>query len=351
MRKKGLFFVLAATSWGVLQQNRMSFAQSNPAARIPVVNQIDLERGRPHKPINLHIEKADGTPLANQAIRTSFAGPGGSYGISGFPTDAQGGVLVNDNFRLGRYGIYVNTWGFGSGYLSDVNVEDAAALPMVIRLRPGGKLRVVVLTQDSPVDKIDAGQLVGGAHVALILVTPGTGVAPLNGPQRPQVTVPVNGPSGDGDGVAEVDDVAPGHYRVWAKSPVYEPATQDVDIRAGETTAITVRLLPTPRLKETTSLKLSVQDNHGKPVKDTDVYLNFYLLLKPADQVAWEHNMNMASRKIHTDANGEASLFPVYPGHWIVGSWGPYKIKDTEITIPRQPGHITLMAQLLDKPH
>lgn len=332
MSKKGVCFILAATACGILQQNRTSFAQPDPPA-VPfhAANAGNGADAREQKLTNLRLQKADGTPLAAQRINIDFVSPHSSYGMGGLLTDAQGRVSVNNNFRVGQYSIFASAKGFGSGYFVDTNVGDGGAPPVTLQLKNGGTLRVIV-HEAGILGATDTGRAIGGAEIALRLLPAGhTGI-----------NLPTRESTRDGDGVAELDDLAPGHYQVTVSSTLgYESATQELDVKGGETAEVNLSLLPAVF----TALKVFIQDEQGQPIKDTDFSLSFNADELGGIAMDWGGARAMMSRKIHTDAKGEATLFPVKPGTWRVGAWGPHTIKATEVTIPREPGRITLVAQ------
>ncbi|HEX8551096.1 MAG TPA: carboxypeptidase regulatory-like domain-containing protein [Abditibacteriaceae bacterium] len=206
----------------------------------------------------------------------------------------------------------------GEGYFEQKKVELAPgknATVLNFELRTGATMKVAV--------KNAAGKALGGVQIVFGRVGDATPDAPR---QFPGPEVQIYGSRGnfvsrDGDGTLEITDLAPGTYRVSAKNAgASEIAPKDIVLEAGKT----VELAFTTEVPPAESVTVKIVDAKGAPRANGDFVL---ALARGADGGITRGDRDpdtliqaRSERRIRTNENGIATLFPVAVGKWQISA-------------------------------
>ncbi len=288
-------------------------------------------------PLPLRLINLDGMPLpAGTSVQLYLRGE-----LSGRPiyallvTSGEGTIIVPDLVPA-RYLIHVIVAGKGQAVLPSLNVQENATTQVDILLKQGGKVRAIV--------KNEAGKAIGGAALSLSEIVPdhvtnAGGIIPAgNDGSIYLYTQRSTLQTRDGDGTMELLDVAPGRYQA-RMFVLGEPmsAPQTIEVKAGETvevaTAFTLRF-------GKASLDIAVQTATGQAAPNRDFVVRLQPLVNgqpvpvaangppmPPDAPSSVLSLfqSVLVRRIHTDANGKATLFPLRAGAWRVTLTDPAK--------------------------
>lgn len=312
--------------------------QSKPFVLNESVSPLQLQLLRLTE-LKLRLLKTDGSPLANSFVSLRVSGDG-SAGQS-FPhpqTDGEG-LITLPSLIPARYTLQILT---NDGYAIVPQVEarpDIKPAPLEVRLKAGGTLHLTARDAN--------GRGLGGASLY---------IAPVQDEARARAEGRLNNPlnaddttlyiiqkqratliTRDGDGLINLEDVAPGRYSLRVFLPGYEaPSPQTVEVKEGETTNLNFDF---PTLSGATApLEVTFQDQKGAPLADTILYLQLRLSANgAADATNAEmpppppgapqgvpvEFFNGVLRRIQTDAQGKATIFPLRPGKWTVTASQP----------------------------
>jgi hypothetical protein len=268
---------------------------------------------------NLQLEQDNAPVVSSPASVLMRTADGAAQRLLRSRTDPKGVIAVAE-VTPGPYTIFVHAPGRGYAALGDVDIAVGARTePVVAALKSGGSLRVTA--QESPVAGADAAtreiaRTLGGASLMLTLKTSSEANAtlinlgPLFGSERSALN------TRDGDGTAELSDVPPGPYTVRLDLKGYGEATQQVEIKAGETAALNFALQRRDNAGAV-ELRVLVHDAKDQPVIKSDVLVNLEQLSGAADanQAA---AVAYLARRARTDEKGEFTLYPLVPGNWRV---------------------------------
>ena len=160
----------------------------------------------------------------------------------------------------------------------------------------------------------------------------------------------------DSSGQMEISDVAPGRYLVRLYLPgEANPVAQTIEVKAGETSEVSgVYTLQTTKAP----LQLTVQTSDGKPAADKEFVARLQatrnatpVVLEgppiPPDVAPTVANLfqGVLERRIKTDGDGKAILFPVRPGEWQVTLLTLEQMADEAIKVRSQGTNVKISEQ------
>lgn len=278
-------------------------------------------------PLPLRIVSPDGTLLpAGARVQLYLRGePPGRTIYPLLVTSGDGRIVVPDLVPA-RYWIQVIVAGQGYAILPSLNVQENTMPEVDVLLREGGKVRAMAKNED--------GKPIGGAALGLSEIVP-------DNPANPGgITMGNDGSiylytqrstllTRDGDGTMELLDVAPGRYQSRMFLPGETvPAAQIIEVKAGETAQLTEVF----KLRQTkASLEIAVQNVMGQAAPNRDFVVRLQPLVNgqpvplaangppmPPDAPSSVLSLfqGVLMRRIHTDGNGKATLFPLRAGAW-----------------------------------
>jgi hypothetical protein len=286
---------------------------------------------------NIRIFDPSGQPLKSTPITISLNSQSSSSSSSGSSTDESGGVTLL-NFKFGNYSIYVQVENVGYAYVANANVQPAGARPINLRLQRGETLRVYAKEALALAGrkKQTTEYPIGGARVTLALLPPeqpaavapdtaghGTDESAVVPQENRGFSIPAQGTTYDGTGMAVISNIPPGRYAVTVTVlGDYVPATEQVEVTHGSPAELAVYV----ERASVGGLQVTLQDESGKPLRNKEVSLR-------VDSSTGEQNItNDASgvRYAHTDAKGTMLLYPLRAGRYTLTAWGRMQIGSTQ---------------------
>ncbi len=313
-------------------------------------------------PLPLRVTKPNGTPAAGAKIQLHLRNE--TSGRPLFPAiiaNGEGKIIVPDLVPA-NYWLHAVVSGKGYAILPSVEVKENNPVQVDVPLREGGRVRALAQNED--------GKPVGGAALGLSEALPNDAAARTTGAINP-------GNDGaiylytqdraslltrDGDGAMELADVAPGRYQARLFLPGEpSPASQTIEVKAGETVEVTAKFA---LRKTTATLEITVQTAAGQPAANQEFVVRLQPLVNgqpvplgeagpPMPPEAPPSIMNLFQgvllRRVRTDADGKAMLFPLRPGAWRVTLADPEKPEQppqqqptTDVQLTAQGGAVTM---------
>ncbi len=281
-------------------------------------------------PQPLHILKPDGTPAAGAKVFLYWRGqPPGHVSPASFVADAAGNVAVPP-LTPAQYWLHAVVPGVGYAIFPRFLVKENQPQTAEVKLQTGGIIRATARTAE--------GKALGGVALGLkewvsdAAAQAEGGIAQGNDgalylQTQPHSTLVTQ----DGSGQMEILDVAPGRYQVRFYMPgEANPLAQTIEVKAGQATEIsgiyTLQGTKTP-------LQLTVQTSDGKPAADREFVVRLQPLRNgnpvafaaegppvPPDVAPTVASLFQSDllRRIKTDSNGKATLFPLRADEWQV---------------------------------
>lgn len=333
-------------------------------------------------PTNLRILMPDGTPLAKGLVTFKMKGEA-TDGMSGDVSTTEEGLLnTHGDLKPGRYSLFLYSEDVGYALMQNVPVQplqDADTPVTDVRLQPGGTLRVFAREAIMPSNRRQkvVERPIGGATVTLKWIISdwkkdekakdATKAAQADQSWDWLANSTIGGPQGtrklhtfqtrqlitrDDNGVAEINNLPPGRYEVQARSlGSYLPATVETEIVPDEPNDLRLYLAS----GEVAPLHVTIQDEEGKPLKNSEMYLEMAPLETDPSRNSRDDGYDKQWRTIRTNAKGQCVMYPLRPGRWKVtarDSWRASKVvvKDVEVEVPLRDGKVTLVARPVPPP-
>lgn len=333
MSQRAFFITLLGTLIALAGIECVALAQPAPDEAGKATNPANWQPNR--VPLNIRIEAPDGTPVAKHNIDVNFEGERTGVGWHDIITDEQGGFAVFQGFQPAVYTLYIHAPGIGSGYFKGVNVQKAGEPIIHLKLQPGGTLRAIACEAETNTP-------LGGAQLFLQLFP---AVAATDNPGNQNVhplMIFTHEPTRDGDGSIEVSNLLPGRYQLSATGvPGYVSISRDFVMTEGAEVPLNLYLTR----DMITWLKVMVRNPQGQPLPNTDITLTFMAALPGVPGMQRQGATGLGVRRIHTNARGEAVLYPVKPGTWKVSADTNPTISSTEVKIAAEGGTVSLVAK------
>lgn len=313
-------------------------------------------------PFSVRVKAPDETLLQNRAVSIQFSTRNYyNYGFGSQRTDAGGVVRVGD-VEVGLYSVYVRADGVGAVYRNNVEVQAGQNAPFEIQLQTGGALKLTL--HESEGRKL----ALGGAQAHLGYYLPNEIEA------KPQERVGIGrratlqaavASTRDGDGAAVLENLYPGRYQLRVEGTQgFAPLTQDVEIKAGETTTLSL----SAARQMLVALQVKVLQENGEPLRNEVLRFS----LRPSSNeamfarpmygfgIGWpveNSPFENFDRTAKTDENGVSTLYPITPGSYrlssspmmlrngvVLGEVSNWLIVQSEVIVPAEGGEVVIKA-------
>lgn len=281
-------------------------------------------------PQPLRVLKPDGKPAAGAKVFLHLRGqPPGHVSFHALVADAEGRVAVPP-VTPAQYWFHAIVPTVGAVSLSGLTVKENQPQLVEVKLQKAGGVRVLAQSSD--------GKPIGGVALGLKELLPASGdpnqdlMAQGNDGALYLQTQPHSTlVTADGSGQMLLSNVLPGRYQVRMYMPgEANPLAQTIEVKAGET----VDVSGVYTLQGTKAvLQLTVQTSDGKPAAERDFLVRLQPLRNgnpvalaaegppiPPDMAPTVANLFqiLLQRRIKTDSDGKATIFPLRAGEWQV---------------------------------